>query len=268
MQKHVPFDGFHAYYRKVDNTVHLSSTNPLLKDLDFVVPRNSVAEQNILTVFRKEGILEKNIEDIVDSFITSEMDYAAYGSGLIFDTSMNSKNKPFFLEVLSATINDRNLFVGLDMREVALLYLDGDRGYGKTTFIRKVLPSNMTSVVDFTRVDFKALLPSARKSYGDSLVYSFLNDKNSRYFVVENFTGVYNLSQHPALYHDMFQQIIESKPLFKNFGKTLVISGGEKERLADHPPDKTIVFEGVENQYRFDFNNVKFPPIGTNINIH
>lgn len=267
MKKHVPFDGFHAYYRKVDNTVHISSTNPLLKNMDFVVPKNSIAEQNIMDIFRKEGILEKRIEDIVDSFIYSEMDYAAYGSGLIFDTSMNSKNKPFFLEVLSASINDTSLFVGLDMRDVALLYLDGDRGYGKTTFIRKVLPSNMTSVIDFTRVDFKALLPSARTSYGESLVYSFLNDKNSRYFVVENFTGVYNLSQHPALYHDMFQQIIGSKPLFKNFGKTLVISGGEKERLTDYVPDKTIVFEGIENNYGFDFNSVKFPAIGTNIRI-
>lgn len=244
-----------ASLRLIDNSVVLSSGDPLMEDWESVVEQGSIADLKLRKALAPDAE-RHSIDELVEDFLLSGASYLAYESGVSMSLKPFPRNGNV-IELRAYHGSMKKVYVGLDLNDIAVLAIDGVHGSGRSTFVKDFFPRDITSVVDFAKIDFTSLSPSTRKDYGNSVALSFVRNTNLRYLVIDHFTpsSANKRKHHPALYHDMLMQIVDSVSMFRSLGKVLVLA----EAASDLATDRTIVLSDEKGQYRFSMGDVVFP---------
>lgn len=254
----VPIENIFARFSMVDNRVILTSTDPLLEDWQAFVPEGTLADLKLRSKLHPNDE-SRTISGLVDEFLQSKATTSSYDSGLTLGLKpLPSRNgKMISIKISMASVT--SVYVGIDFSNTNIIMLNGGVGTGKTTFAKSVFPSEISSYIDFSTVDFSLLSPSIRKDYGNSVALSFARNPNLKYLILDHFgnSSTNKRKNHPAIYHDMYMQILDMESEFASMGKTIVLA----EEAEISQPTMNIDFNYEDGWYSYSLGGIVFPPV-------
>lgn len=197
------------------------------------------------------------VDHLVNEFLLSGASYLSYKSGITLSLEPFAEEKYSMVRICEYKDSTSPVYVGLDLSSCTTVRIDGNESSGKSTFALNFFPKDVTSRVDFAKVDFSSLSSSTKKDYGNSVAMAFIRNPNLKYLIIDHFShaAATKRKYHPALYFDMLSQIMESLNMFKDYGKILVMA--EVDRTISS--DVTIELGKDLLKREFLINDVAFP---------
>lgn len=217
------------------NQVVLSSADPLLAGWSQVLDPYTQYEKRIRDILNPEDV--HSLEEAVLQFEASKAQTTAYKDGLMIS------KLPLLQETMIPLLEvvEPELYIGLDMidHEVVSLYgNEEEKLHFVSTFFRRA----DATVFDFAQADLSNLPANAKRDYGTSVALSFMRNPNLQYLVLNNYAkqSQHKRSDHPAVYSNMLEQILDHIKMFKSVNKRLILAEGIK----GVPSDLDITFNG------------------------
>lgn len=258
MEKRVPISLVTARIRHTDNAVVISSKDPLMEDWESIITPGTLSDlklRKLLIPIDKR----KKVNDLIETFLLSGAKHISYESGVTLSSSPFPENSDNIITLQPPTKTGNPVYMGIDFSEASVIGIAGEGQSGRSAFVRDFFPSEITSIVDFAKVDFDELSPTTRKDYGNSIALSFLRNPNIKYLIIDHFSisTAAKRKHHPAFYHDILEQIVDQVSIFRSLGKALVLAEFSKEPNVD-----TVIQLGNDQSNRnFAIDNVVFPLI-------
>lgn len=228
-----------AHYDQYQDLFFLTSNEPGFENWESIVDENDkVTLQTLRNLFFPET-KQTILSELIEQFLASDAKKIEYSSNLVLSKSPLSGNpKMISLDKLVSPLSSYGVFIGINFQDIHLMNINGPSESGRTHLTQMLFADQPASKIDFAGLNLEWIPPHMKKDYGKILMETFFNDSSMKYLLIDHYSSesLPKRKDHPAVYHNIYEQILDLSDQLKRHDKTLILIEGNHEL----PVDATI----------------------------